>query len=225
MDGWFDDPFFRRGSGEDDFDKHFRQMHNRMNQMMDNMFRGFGDFGSSFGLGFDDMPSMGALRDDRHKPTRSRRVEEVEETFPSGHRHRAPEEAPTRRRQPIVEEPDDEPVHHDRHHSGGRSEKPQTYFYSSSMSSFTGPGGVTQCRKKVYDSSTGKTEMAEMRAMGDKAIAMHREIDRNGAITDTFDRRNVEDDELDAFVRRWGKKTGMALKDGKSGSHHGRALK
>ena len=96
----------------------------------------------------------------------------------------------------------------DRSGSSGRggAEKPQSYFYSASMSSYYGPDGVQQSRKKVYDSATGKTEMAEMRKLGDQAVAMKREIDRDGRVTDTVDRKNVDEADVESFRHRWDEK-------------------
>lgn len=71
------------------------------------------------------------------------------------------------------------------------------------MSSITGPDGIQQARQKTYDSESGKTRMAEMRRLGDQAIAMKREIDREGKITDTVDRKNLDEKDVSDFRRRW----------------------
>lgn len=85
--------------------------------------------------------------------------------------------------------------------TSNRESKP--YIYTSSMSSYTGPDGIQQARKKTYDSDTGKTQMAEMRRLGDQAIAIKREIDRDGKVTDTVDRKNVDEKDVSDFRHRW----------------------
>lgn len=110
----------------------------------------------------------------------------------------------------------------------GAGAAPEPYFYSASMSTYYGPGGVQQSRKKVYDSTTGKTEMAEMRRLGDQAVAIKREVDRDGHVTDTVDRKNVAEGEVDSFRRRWDEQAGSRprlLGTNDHSHHHPRALK
>ena len=110
----------------------------------------------------------------------------------------------------------------------GAGAAPEPYFYSASMSTYYGPGGVQQSRKKVYDSTTGKTEMAEMRRLGDQAVAIKREVDRDGHVTDTVDRKNVAEGEVDSFRRRWDEQAGSRprlLGTHDHSHHHPRALK
>jgi hypothetical protein len=190
MNGWFDDPFFDSGPSQmPDMFRHFDEMHRRISGMMGSMFSGFGEYG----LGFDD-PPIPALEDGYSRRARSsasrdrsRRshpvVEEVDDDF-----------VPRSHGRPIVEEPDDR----------GRSyEEPPAYFYSSSMTSYSGADGVTHAQRRTYDSTTGRTQLAEMRRLGDQAVAMKREIEADGTYRDAMDRRNLDDGELEDFGRRW----------------------
>jgi hypothetical protein len=79
------------------------------------------------------------------------------------------------------------------------------------MSAYSGPGGVQHAKKRTYDSSTGRTEMAEMRKVGDQAVAMKREIDADGRVRDQVDRRNLDESELEAFGRRWNERRSSIL--------------
>jgi hypothetical protein len=100
----------------------------------------------------------------------------------------------SRRSQPIVEEPDD---------FTAEWQQPQSYFYSSAMTSYSGPDGVTHARRKTYNSATGKTQLAEMRKIGDQAVARKREIDADGTVHDAMDQKNLNESELGDFEQRW----------------------
>jgi hypothetical protein len=185
MDGWFDDPFFDRSAHPaGDLHSHFASMERRMSDMMGSMFSGFG---------FDE-PMRGRLEDNH--TTRSRaRVEEVDENT----------KASEPRSGPIVEEPDDEPAG-GRSHNRGESGAPQTFFYSSCTTSYTGSDGVAHAKQKTYNSATGKTEMAEMRKLGDKAVAVKREIDADGHVSEKVAHQNLDSKELSEFNRKWNKR-------------------
>jgi hypothetical protein len=216
MAAWYDDPFFDPTQAHfPDMNAHFSAMQNRMSDLMNSMFNGFGqNFGfGPFTLGYDDRPRP-ALEDHR----RSRPiVEEPDYEYP---RHRS-------RSQPIVEEPDDEdPYGGRRSYSNGSGGGNGGFFYSSVMSSYSGPDGVTHAKKKTYNSATGKTQLAEMRKIGDQAVAMKREIDRDGTVRDAMDRKNLREDDMDDFRRRWENRSSRGLWDshsrGEHGSHHHR---
>jgi hypothetical protein len=221
MNGWFDDPFFTN-SGFDfgGVHDHFADMHQQMNRMMSSMFGGFSD---SFAALEDQTPQHrkprveeieDVPRDQRRRSSTRPIVEEVDDESP---RFRSS----ASRSRPIVEEPDDEP-------RGTKSRGgvgPQTYFYSSSMSSYRGPDGVQHAKKKTYDSSTGRTEMAEMRKLGDQAVAMKREIDGDGRVRDHVDRRNLDESELESFGRRWKERSPSVPRLQRSGGGCRRALK
>ena len=216
MNDWFNDPFFG-GSGNParDIQDHFDQVQRQMDNMMNSMFRGFDDFGQmgNMRLGFDnDLPSGPFLQDQTNSgATRSRNrfdnnyddIPEAQEVSPSrSSRHHS-------RQAPIIEEPDSDDDNQQSYsnsrygQSNNQGSAPQTYFYSSSMSSYYGPDGVQHSKKKTYDSTTGMTEMAEMRKLGNQAVAKKKEIDRNGHVTEMTDTRNLNDDEVDDFQRRF----------------------
>lgn len=239
MNDWFNDPFFG-GSGNParDIQDHFDQVQRQMDNMMNSMFRGFGDFGFN-----DDFFNRPSLQDysQRSQPHQSHRysvddapqVEEVSDPSPY---------AAHTRSAPIVEEPDDDsdgepqPSNQRTHQSSSRPthaqpSRPQPYFYSSTMTSFTSSNGVQHAQKKTYDSSTGKTEMAELRRLGDQTVAKKREIDRDGHVSDMMDSRNVNEDEIQDFESRWHSTfNNPTAAIGHSGSnhhrgHHHRSLK
>lgn len=217
MEDWFNDPFFQ-GSGNPtrDIQDHFARVEQQMNNMMNQMFRGFDDFGQmgNMRLGFDnDFTSQPSLQDQtRSRNSRSRNnfnnyndIPEAQEAASSrSSRHHS-------RQEPIIEEPDDDDNHPSTNYSNSRfgqnnnfsGSNPQTYFYSSSMSSYYGPDGVQHSKKKTYDSSTGMTEMAEMRRLGNQAVAKKKEIDRDGHVTEMTDTKNLNEDEVDDFQRRF----------------------
>jgi hypothetical protein len=45
--------------------------------------------------------------------------------------------------------------------------------------------------------------MAEMRRMGDQALAVRREIDRDGKVTEQVDRDNLDENEVESFQSGW----------------------
>jgi hypothetical protein len=216
MDDWFKDPFFGGDMGMGGMHSHFAEMEKHMNDMMSSMFKTMGDFHRGFGLTFQD-DARPALEDHTHRRSSGtrpgRRVDEV----PNGG---------SNRKQPIIEEPDDIPV--GRTNRGASGDKPETFFYSSAMSAYQGPDGIGHAKKKTYDSRSGRTEMAEMRKLGDQAVAMKREIDRDGRVTDQMDRKNVNDNEVDSFHQKWSSKSRETPKYAlpeKSRSSSRRALK
>jgi hypothetical protein len=176
-----------------------------MNSMLGSMFSGF-----------DYEPRQ--RLEDRRAGRSGPRVEEItgstEATAPPvSHRARVA---------PIVEEPDDPPRARD-----PRTPPHQTFFYSSSTTSYSGADGVTHAKRKTYNSATGKTEIAEMRQLGDQAVGMKREIDANGRVTDAVARKNVDEGDVTDFNRRWGKRKPLGLgqtEPAKARTHH-RALK
>jgi hypothetical protein len=213
MDDWFGDPFFGggMGSGMRDFHSHFEAMEKHMNDMMGSMFRSMGDFHRGMGLTFQDDPHL-ALEDHSRRGGSERRTggraEEVEGPRRSGGK------------QPIVEEPGEERPR--------RATEPQGYYYTSSMSAYQGPDGIGHAKKKTYDSRSGKTEMAEMRKLGDQAVAKKREIDRDGRVTEQLDRKNVNDGDVESFGQRWSAKsreTPSYALPGRTGGSNRRALK
>jgi hypothetical protein len=197
MDGWFDDPFFDRNAHHaGDIQSPFASVERRMNDMMGSMLSGFG---------FDDS-RRGRLEDSR--PTASRaRVEEVTDSADAP-RVAAP------RSHPIVEEPDDPAPERPQR----KVSKPptETFFYSSSTTSYSGPDGVTHAKRKTYNSETGKTELAEMRKIGDKAVAVKREIDADGRVSDEMAHRNLNSAELEEFGRNWNKRQSPSLTNSSS---------
>jgi hypothetical protein len=96
---------------------------------------------------------------------------------------------------PIVQEPDDP--------EQSPSPGSESYFYSAEMSTFTGPDGIAHARRKTYNSSTGKTELAEMRKLGNQAIAVRREIAPDGSVNDQIDRKNLDESEMSSFRQKW----------------------
>jgi hypothetical protein len=211
MSSWFDDPFFDPSQHQvGDIHSHFDQMQRQMSSMMNSMFSGFG-------LGFDERP-RGSL-EGQHTHRSRARVEEVpdEGAYPKSHA------------QPIVEEPDDEPRARPARHARSTADGPQAFFYSSSMSTYSGADGVTHAKRKTYNSATGKTELAEMRKIGDQAVAMKREIDAEGRVRDAMDRRNLDESELGGFRERWNsREKSHSLRHARSladDNSHRRALK
>jgi hypothetical protein len=218
MDDWFGNPFFQGGSPAfGDFHDHFAQIDRHMNDMMSSMFGGFRDANRHLGLDFDQPGGRRHSTVDPNPRSRGPRVEEVSD-HDYGHHGGSS--------RPIVEEPDS-PSHHDRSSRASADTRPrpragtttEPYIYASAMSYTCGPGGVTHAKKKTYDSGTGRTEMAEMRGLGDQAVAARREIDRNGTVTNQFDRRNVEEADVAAFGERWQREARQQprLRDARSG--------
>jgi hypothetical protein len=181
MDNWFDDNFFATEDPRD-MHRHIDDMHRRMSDMVDSMFSHFRDL-ARFGLGFNEPDPFPAIQDRSTQRSRSR----------AGSSFRS---------QPIIEDPDD---------FGTELDQPQSYFYSTSMTAYSGPDGVTHAKRKTYNSKTGKTQFAEMRKIGDRAVARKREIDADGTVHEEVDRRNLDESEIDDFERRWQSRRTRAL--------------
>ena len=209
MSDWFDDPFFKDDPRDEmgNLDKHMGGIGRHIREMEEHMARMIGDFGMGLGFDFGDGGRQAIEDSSRKRGGHRVKVEESDghEHGKSSHRQPIVEEpddySASRHRGPIVEEPDDEP--RERYSHEQRDGKPKRYVYSSTMSSFTTGDGVQHAKKKTYDSSTGKTEMAEMRRMGDKAVAMKREVDKDGHVTEMMDKKNVSDVELGSFRKKW----------------------
>lgn len=139
--------------------------------------------------------------------------------FPAIEDYRGRRSSSRARSGPIVEEPDD---------YSSEWKQPKSYFYSSTTAAYSGPDGVTDAKRKTYNSATGKTQLAEMRKIGDQTVARKQEIDADGTLRDAMDRKNREESELDDFERRWESRRTRGLDfDGSSTRHksHRRALK
>jgi hypothetical protein len=191
MDSWFNDPFFDHTSHRpSDIHRHFADMERRMNNMMGSMFSGFG---------FDEQPN--AQLEDNHTTRHRPHVEEISDSTD------APRPSQCSRSHPIIEEPDDVSPKQSQHHPNG----PQTVFYSSSATSYSGSDGVTHAKRKTYNSATGKTEFAEIRKLGDKAVGVKREIDANGRVNDEMTHQNMDESELNEFNRKWDKRQTRSL--------------
>ena len=103
---------------------------------------------------------------------------------------------------PIIEEPDDEKPKH---------KTKKTYYYSSSTS-YTNSNGVQHATKKTYDSNSGKTEVTEMRKIGDQAVTRRREIDSDGTVNDRYDMLNLDEGNVGEFNEKWNKSNTKQLK-------------
>jgi hypothetical protein len=210
MDDWFSDPFFKpERPTPADIQNQFAEMHRQMNDFVDSVFGHFRDLDRQFGLTHDSAKPSGteqrpALED--HSSTRPKDQSHLpavgdrstrRPTFSEGSGAAASSPARRSSTRPIVEEPDTSRTRGDA--SGGQ----QSFFYASAMTSATGPDGLQHARRKTYNSATGTTEMAELRRMGDQAVAMRREIGPDGTAKDQIDRKNLDESELGSFRQRW----------------------
>lgn len=226
-----------------------------MMESMNSMFKNFGSMGA-FGLDYDDKNRSASAKHSTTAPglTYHPTFSDSGSDFSQTTGNRTSSSRYTSSKDPIIEYPDDDMktttgsrkyndttynrsrtydrtstipnrTFNDTSNSANRETKP--YIYVSAMSSFTGPDGIQQARKKTYDSESGKTRMAEMRRLGDQAIAMKREIDRDGKITDTIDRKNVDEKDVNDFRKRWDTKANqMSLSfRNTTGNYHQNALK
>jgi hypothetical protein len=193
MNEWFGDPFFSGNAG--DVQSHFSEM----GRMMSTMFNHFRELDRQ--LGFDEPRRAGPRAIEDHSSPPGPRIEE-----PSSQSRLPRIHEPTSQSQPSRPAP------------SGKDAQPHFYVYSA-MASVNGRDGIAQARKKSYDSSTGKTEMAEMRRLGDQALAVRREIDRDGKVTEQVDRKNLNENEVESFRQRWdGQRSSLPrLTDGRRG--------
>ncbi|KAH0790024.1 cysteine protease [Histomonas meleagridis] len=97
----------------------------------------------------------------------------------------------------VVEEPDDDDEE-------PKQKTKKTYYYSSSTS-YSNSNGVQHATKKTYDSKSGKTEVTEMRKIGDQAVTRKREIDKDGKINDKYDMLNLDENNVGEFTDKWEK--------------------
>jgi hypothetical protein len=206
MDDWFNDPFFTPARpAPADIQNHFTEMHHQMNNFVESVFGHFRDLDRHFGLTHDGGQKRPAIED--HSSTRPSDQSRLPPLDNRPARHPTFTEggtSPTRRSfaRPIVEEPDTSrgPSSGSGRASDGRQ---QSFFYASAMTSATGPDGLQHAQRKTYNSATGTTEMAEMRRIGDQAVAVRREVAADGTTKDQIDRQNLNESELGSFRQRW----------------------
>lgn len=194
MDDWFKDPFFNTSNDpEKEIKKQIAEVEHHMTNMMNSMNNIFRNFGAknAFGLEYDEF---------KKDSTGKKSVSPYHPTF-SEDSSKITSQTRKSTSKPKIEYPDDSGRIISEKRSNDQSTKP--YVYASTMSSLIGPDGFQQSKRKTYDSASGKTELAEMKALGDQAIAVKREIDRDGKITDSIDRKNVDEKDVNDFRRRW----------------------
>lgn len=68
--------------------------------------------------------------------------------------------------------------------------------------------GIEHVRKESYDSVSGTSTLVETRRIGDKALSLKRETDKDGNVKEEESRENLSDDEVESFKAEWLAKTG-----------------
>jgi hypothetical protein len=97
--------------------------------------------------------------------------------------------------------------------SGKPSEKPESHFYSSSISAVRGPDGYCHAMKQTYDSTTDKHEMAELRGLGEQLVSHKRQV-VGEKVSESHDRKNLSESEESEFNSRWNEaKKGLLVPD------------
>jgi hypothetical protein len=71
------------------------------------------------------------------------------------------------------------------------------------MTGYSGPDGATHGKRKSYNSAIRGTQIVEMRKLGNQAVTIEWETEADGSVPDAMDRRNLEENELGDFQRRW----------------------
>ena len=79
--------------------------------------------------------------------------------------------------------------------------KPQYYSLSTSM--YSGSDGVQHIYREETDSKTGKHKTVETRRIGNKSMTLHRVTDKDGHVEEHETKKNLKDDEVEAFKKDW----------------------
>lgn len=109
---------------------------------------------------------------------------------------------------PLIEDPEDEFGSHSgpRTGPGQGSQRSgsgrQGFYYSSTFSSTSGPGGVTEIHHTTRDSQGNETVRVERR-LGNRAQAVCKKRDATGIEHSVRELRNVRDEEADQFDEEW----------------------
>ena len=75
-------------------------------------------------------------------------------------------------------------------------------FYSITSSMYSGDG-FQHIYREEQDSKTGKTKVVETKRIGNKSITIHRVTDKDGNVEEHETRKNIKDNELEAFNKDW----------------------
>ena len=75
-------------------------------------------------------------------------------------------------------------------------------FYSITSSMYSGDG-FQHIYREEQDSKTGKTKVVETKRIGNKSITVHRVTDKDGHVEEHETRKNIKDNELEAFNKDW----------------------
>ncbi|KAL0211878.1 hypothetical protein RCL1_005504 [Eukaryota sp. TZLM3-RCL] len=77
-------------------------------------------------------------------------------------------------------------------------------FFSRTVTTSTGPGGVRHTQSTVHDSRTGRSTFEESRTIGSKTMKVRKERDSTGRSLETRTAENIVDEkEQDEFEQAW----------------------
>lgn len=205
MQDWFSSPFFQSGPpSQNDIKKQVEEMETQMINMVNSMNPFFRNIGTSM-LGFENndlskSTSQRTLSSSNPHPTFSG-TRSFNNTMPTRTTYNTPNRTDSLTSSERFNRSTNALSRSTINSNDGKDTKPQ--FYAAAMSSFCGPDGLQQTKTKSYDSLSGKTQLSQMKKLGDQSVSVHREIDRDGKITDTMDRENVDEKDVADFRRRW----------------------
>ena len=79
----------------------------------------------------------------------------------------------------------------------------ETEYYSISSSMYSVSDGIQHIYREEVDSKTGKKKVVETKRIGNKSLTLHRVTDKDGHVEEHVTRKNIKDDELEAFNKDW----------------------
>lgn len=85
-------------------------------------------------------------------------------------------------------------------------------YYSVSTSMYSGADGVQHIYREEHDSRSGQSKVTETRRIGNKSMTLHRVTHKDGKIDEHETRKNIKDDEVEAFKKDWETRTNVSKK-------------
>lgn len=83
-------------------------------------------------------------------------------------------------------------------------------YYSVRTSMYSGADGVQHIYREEHDSRSGQSKVTETRRIGNKSMTLHRVTHKDGKVDEHETRKNIKDDEVEAFKKDWEAHTTVA---------------
>ncbi|EAX81577.1 cysteine protease, putative, partial [Trichomonas vaginalis G3] len=80
-------------------------------------------------------------------------------------------------------------------------ENPQYYSITSSM--YSGSDGIQHMHREEVDSKSGLRKVVDTKRIGNKSVTVHEVTDKDGKVEKHQTLKNIHDDELEDFLKKW----------------------